>query len=129
MQHVYDKDKRKPRYPFLICGDDHYTKYCQDGPRLLSSFKGPRNLPHLSFCPNLSLLNNRPNWSFMTNPLPLLLPMSLCVWVIQKRMVLRLPLRPKITLPQRRKLKIYHLCWFNSLPQLHLPMVLFISND
>jgi hypothetical protein len=25
---VDDRDKRKPRYPFLICGDDHYTKYC-----------------------------------------------------------------------------------------------------
>jgi hypothetical protein len=22
-----DKDKYKPRYPFLICGDDHYMKY------------------------------------------------------------------------------------------------------
>jgi hypothetical protein len=22
------RDKRKPRYPFLICGDDHYTKDC-----------------------------------------------------------------------------------------------------
>jgi hypothetical protein len=22
------QDKRKPRYPFLICGDDHYTKDC-----------------------------------------------------------------------------------------------------
>jgi hypothetical protein len=25
MQHVDDKDKRKPLYPFLICGDDHYV--------------------------------------------------------------------------------------------------------
>jgi hypothetical protein len=25
---VEDRDKRKPRYPFLICGDDHYTKNC-----------------------------------------------------------------------------------------------------
>jgi hypothetical protein len=25
---VKDQDKRKPRYPFLICGDDHYTKDC-----------------------------------------------------------------------------------------------------
>ena len=23
-----DKDKSKPRYPFLIRGDDHYTNYC-----------------------------------------------------------------------------------------------------
>jgi hypothetical protein len=25
---VDDRDKRKPRYPCLICGDDHYTKDC-----------------------------------------------------------------------------------------------------
>jgi hypothetical protein len=23
-----DKDNHKPRYPFLVCGDDHYTKDC-----------------------------------------------------------------------------------------------------
>jgi hypothetical protein len=55
--------------------------------------------------------------------------MYLCELVIQKRMTLHLPLEPKITLRQRRKLTICHLCWFNSLPQLHLPTVLFISND
>jgi hypothetical protein len=27
-QPVDNKDKRKPRYPCLICGDDHYTKDC-----------------------------------------------------------------------------------------------------
>jgi hypothetical protein len=27
-QPVDDKDKFKPCYPFLICGEDHYTKYC-----------------------------------------------------------------------------------------------------
>jgi hypothetical protein len=27
-QPVEDKDKCKPRYPCLICGDDHYTKDC-----------------------------------------------------------------------------------------------------
>jgi hypothetical protein len=27
-QPVDDKDKRKPRYPCLIYGDDHYTKDC-----------------------------------------------------------------------------------------------------
>jgi hypothetical protein len=26
--HVDDRDKRKPRYPCLMCGDDHYTKDC-----------------------------------------------------------------------------------------------------
>ena len=25
---VDDQDKHKPRYPFLICGDDHYMKDC-----------------------------------------------------------------------------------------------------
>jgi hypothetical protein len=28
MQTTDEKDKRKPRYPCLICGDDHYTKDC-----------------------------------------------------------------------------------------------------
>jgi hypothetical protein len=27
-QSVDDKDKRKPCYPCLICGEDHYTKDC-----------------------------------------------------------------------------------------------------
>jgi hypothetical protein len=25
---IEDQDKRKPRYPCLICGDDHYMKDC-----------------------------------------------------------------------------------------------------
>jgi hypothetical protein len=25
---IEDRDKHKPRYPFFICGDDHYTKDC-----------------------------------------------------------------------------------------------------
>jgi hypothetical protein len=28
MKNVDEKDKRKPRYPCLICGDDHYMKDC-----------------------------------------------------------------------------------------------------
>jgi hypothetical protein len=28
MQPADEKDKRKPHYPCLICGDNHYTKYC-----------------------------------------------------------------------------------------------------
>jgi hypothetical protein len=104
-------------------------KIFQDVPRSLSSSKGPQNLPHLSFCHNLSLLNSRPNWSFMTNPLLPPLRMSLCVLVILRRTTFLLPLRPKITLLQRRNLTICHLRWFNHLPQLHLTMVLFISND
>jgi hypothetical protein len=97
--------------------------------RSLSSFKGPGNIPHLSFCHNLSLLKDRPNWSFMTNPLLLPLHMSLCVLIILPRTTLQSPLEPKIILLQRRKLTIYHLQWFNLLPQLHLPIVHFISND
>jgi hypothetical protein len=27
-QHVDEKDKCKPRYPCIICGEDHYMKYC-----------------------------------------------------------------------------------------------------
>jgi hypothetical protein len=128
-QSVDDKDKHKPRYPCLICGDDHYTKDCPRHAEVTKFLQGTKNLPHLPFCHNLSLLNNRLNWSFMTNPLLPPLHMSLCVLVILPRMTLPSPLEPKIILLQRRKLTIYHLHWFNHLLQLHLPMVLFISND
>jgi hypothetical protein len=99
-------------------------KIVQDVLRSLSSFKGSGSLPHLSFFHNLSLLNNRPTWSFMTNLLLPPLCISLCVLVILPRTMLKSPLEPKIFLLQRRKLRVYHLRWFN-----HLPMVLFISND
>jgi hypothetical protein len=41
----YDRDKRKPRYPFLICGDDHYTKDC---PRRAEVNKFLQGTPKLS---------------------------------------------------------------------------------
>jgi hypothetical protein len=104
-------------------------KIVRDVLRLLSSSKGPENLLHLLFCHNLSLLSSEPNWSFMTKLLLLPHLMSLCVLVILKRTKLQSQLEPKINLHPKRKLMIYHLRWFNLLPQLHLPMVLFISND
>jgi hypothetical protein len=104
-------------------------KIFQDALRSLSSFKGPENLPHLLFCHNLSLLNSRPNWEFMTNPLLPPLHMFLCVLVILPRMTFPSPLEQNIILLQRRKLTIYHLRWFNRLLQIHLPTILFISND
>jgi hypothetical protein len=104
-------------------------KIVQDKLRSLSSSKELGSLPHLSFYRKLSPLNNMPNWSFMINLLLPPLYMSLCVLVIQKRTTLQSQVRPKITLLPRRNMTIYHLRWFNHLPQLHLPMVLFISND
>jgi hypothetical protein len=101
----------------------------QDASRSLSSFKGPENLLHLSFCLSPSLLNSRPNWSSMTNILLPPLHMSLCVLVILRRTTLPSPLGPKIILLPRRKLTIYHYHWFNRLLQFHLPTILFISND
>jgi hypothetical protein len=97
--------------------------------RLLSSSKGAENLLHLPFCHNLSLLSSKPNWSFMTKLLLLPHPMSLCVLVILKRMKLQSRLEPRINLRQRIKLMIHHLRWFKILPQIQLPIVLFISND
>jgi hypothetical protein len=67
--HVEDRDKRKPRYPFLICGDDHYTKDFPRRAESLSSFKEHPNHLHRQSCPNLSRLNNRLSWSSMTNHL------------------------------------------------------------
>jgi hypothetical protein len=48
----------------------------QDEPSSLSSFKRPRNHTLWPYCHNPSLLNKRPNWSFMTNLPPLIHPMS-----------------------------------------------------
>jgi hypothetical protein len=42
---VDDRDKRKPRYPCLICGDDHYTKDC---PRRAKVNKFLQGAPKLS---------------------------------------------------------------------------------
>ena len=42
---VNDQDKRKPRYPFLICGDDHYTKYCPRRAEVTKFFQGTGNPP------------------------------------------------------------------------------------
>jgi hypothetical protein len=70
----------------------------QDVPKLLSSSNEPKNLLHLPFCHKISLLNKKPDWSFMTKlPLPLH-PMSLCVLVTQKRTKLQSELEPRITL-------------------------------
>jgi hypothetical protein len=41
-QPVYNKDKHKPRYPCLICGDDHYTK---DYPRRVKVTKFLQGTP------------------------------------------------------------------------------------
>jgi hypothetical protein len=74
-QPVDDKDKHKPRYPCLICGDDHYTKDFPRWAEVTKFLQGTLKLPTPLCCRNPSLLNNRPNWSFMTNPPPPLLPM------------------------------------------------------
>jgi hypothetical protein len=48
---VEDRDKRKPRYPCLICGDDHYTKdfpRCVEVTKLLQGTPKPSTLAGLS---------------------------------------------------------------------------------
>jgi hypothetical protein len=104
-------------------------KIVQDVQRLLSSCKEPRHLLHLSFCHNIFLLKNNPNWLFMTNPLPLPPLMYLCVPVTPRKMKLQSLLKPKIILLLKRKSMIHLLHWLNLFHPLHLPMVLFISND
>jgi hypothetical protein len=66
--------------------------------RLLSSCKGSGHLLHRSFFHNLFVLSSRPNWSFMTNLLPLPHLMYLCVLVTPRRMKLQsqLVLSPNI---------------------------------
>jgi hypothetical protein len=38
-----EKDKRKPHYPCLICGDDHYTKDCPKRAEVTKFLQGTRN--------------------------------------------------------------------------------------
>jgi hypothetical protein len=45
MQPADDKDKHKPRYPFLICGDDHYTKYFPRRAEVNKFLQGNENPP------------------------------------------------------------------------------------
>jgi hypothetical protein len=40
---VEDRDKCKPRYPFLICGDDHYTKDCTRRAEVTKFLQGTSN--------------------------------------------------------------------------------------
>jgi hypothetical protein len=66
---VEDRDKRKPRYPCLICGDDHYTKDCPRRAEVTKFLQRTPNHLHRQSCPNPSHLNNRLSWSSMTNHL------------------------------------------------------------
>jgi hypothetical protein len=72
---VDDRDKRKPRYPCLICGDDHYTKDCPRRAEVNKFLQGAPNPLRRQSCLNPSRLNNRLRWSSMTNPLFLHHPM------------------------------------------------------
>ena len=45
MQPIDNKDKRKPRYPCLICGDDHYTKDCPRRAEVTKFLQGIRKPP------------------------------------------------------------------------------------
>jgi hypothetical protein len=69
---VDDWDKCKPRYPCLICGDDHYMKDCPQRAEVTKFLQGAPKPTTPAFCPNPSHLNNRLSWSFTTNPLLLL---------------------------------------------------------
>jgi hypothetical protein len=40
-----DKENRKPRYPCLICGEDHYTKYFSRREEVTKFFQGIRTPP------------------------------------------------------------------------------------
>jgi hypothetical protein len=42
---VDDRDKKKPRYPYLICGDDHYTKDCPRRAKVTKFLQGTQKPP------------------------------------------------------------------------------------
>jgi hypothetical protein len=45
---VDDRDKRKPRYPCLICGDDHYMKDCPRRVEVTKFLQGASKPPALA---------------------------------------------------------------------------------
>jgi hypothetical protein len=45
---VDDRDKHKPRYPCLICGDDHYTKDCPQQVEVTKFLQGTTKPPTLA---------------------------------------------------------------------------------
>jgi hypothetical protein len=45
MQTTDEKDKRKPRYPCLICGDDHYMKDCPRRAEVTKFLQGSGKTP------------------------------------------------------------------------------------
>jgi hypothetical protein len=45
---VDDRDKRKPQYPCLICGDDHYTKDCPQHAEVTKFLQGAPKPPSLA---------------------------------------------------------------------------------
>jgi hypothetical protein len=49
MKTVDEKDKCKPRYPCVICGDDHYTKYCPRHAEVTKFLQGNKNPPTPAF--------------------------------------------------------------------------------
>jgi hypothetical protein len=44
-QTTNEKDKRKPHYPCLICGDDHYTKHCPRPAEVTKFLQGTERPP------------------------------------------------------------------------------------
>jgi hypothetical protein len=98
MKTVDEKDKRKPRYPCLICGDDHYTKDCPRHVEVTKFLQGSGKppTPVILSQPFPSQQQAQLVIHDQATLLPLL--MSLCVLVILKRMKLQSQLEPRITL-------------------------------
>jgi hypothetical protein len=40
-----EKDKCKPHYPYLICGEDHYMKYCPRCAKVTKFLQGTKTPP------------------------------------------------------------------------------------
>jgi hypothetical protein len=129
MQPVDDKDKHKPRYPCLICGDDHYTKYCPRSVEVTKFLQGTTKPPTPVILSQPFPSQQQAQLVIHDQPSPSTTSYVLMCTGDSKKNDVTLTTRAKDYSPQRRKLTIYHLRWFNRLPQLHLPMVLFISND
>jgi hypothetical protein len=129
MQPTDDKDKHKPQYPCLIRGEDHYKKDCPRHVDVTTLLQGTKKPPTLVIFSQPFPSQQKAQLVIHDQPSPYTnLYVLMCTSDFRKNDV-AITTRAKYYSPPRRKLTIYHLHWFNHLPQLHLSMVLFISND
>jgi hypothetical protein len=116
IQPIDDKDKRKPRYPCLICGDDHYTKDCPRRAEVTKFIQGTPKPPTPTMLSQPLPSQQQAQLVIHDQPSPSTTSYVLMCKVIQRRMTSHLLLEPNIILPPKRRLMKYLFHWSNHLP-------------